>query len=85
MEPKHPLLESTRRSVDQQATRGVRSDPRATLNRDRLNGSQGVTPSLKVTDQANDAGEAALPDRPLGDDPKTALHLVEPGGVGTDF
>ena len=50
LEPIHSLLAPTRRSVDQQATRGARSDPRATLNRGRLNGSQGVTPSLKVTD-----------------------------------
>ena len=27
-------------------------------------------------------GEAASPDRALRDDPKPALHLVEPGGVG---
>jgi hypothetical protein len=35
--------------VDQQANRGSRSDPRATLNQGRLSGSRGVTPSLKVT------------------------------------
>ena len=29
-----------------------------------------------------DAREAASPDRSLGDYPKPALHLVEPGGVG---
>jgi hypothetical protein len=35
--------------VDQQATRRARTDPRATFDPGRLSGSQGVTPSLKVT------------------------------------
>jgi hypothetical protein len=35
--------------VDQQATRRARTDPRATFDPSRLSGSQGVTPSLKVT------------------------------------
>lgn len=33
-------------------------------------------------DQLFDAGEAASPDCALRDDPKPALHLIEPGGVG---
>ena len=50
LEPKHPLLASTGRSVDQQATRRSRADPGYILNSGRLSGSQGVTPSLKVTE-----------------------------------
>ena len=49
MEPIQPLLMSTRSGVDQQANRGVQSDPGATLNPARSSGSQGVTPFLKVT------------------------------------
>ena len=49
MEPKHPLQASTRRSVDQQANRGARSDHGATINPRRMSGSQGVTSFLKVT------------------------------------
>jgi hypothetical protein len=45
----HPLLESAGRSVDQQANRGAKTDPGATLNSGRLNGSPGVTTFLKVT------------------------------------
>ncbi len=37
---------------------------------------------LDFGDQLFDAREAAGPDRPLGDDPKPALHLVKPGGIG---
>ena len=33
-------------------------------------------------DQLLDAGEAVSPDSALRDDPKPALHLIEPGGVG---
>ena len=33
-------------------------------------------------DQLFDPGEAAAPDRPLRDDPKPALHLIQPGGIG---
>ncbi|MCP9841579.1 hypothetical protein KBY93_13175, partial [Synechococcus sp. J7-Johnson] len=50
-------LASTRRSVDQQATRRARTDPGATINPGRLNGSQGVTPFLKVTALVRDALE----------------------------
>ena len=39
------------KSVDQQANRGARSDPGATLDLGRLSGSQGDAPSLKGTDQ----------------------------------
>ena len=46
----HPLLESIERSVDKQANRRSRSAPGATLNPGRLDGSQGVTSFLKVTD-----------------------------------
>ena len=46
----HPLLESTGRSVDKQATGRARTGPGVTLNSGRLNGSQGVTTFLKVTD-----------------------------------
>jgi hypothetical protein len=35
--------------VDQQANRGAKTDPGATLNSGRLNGSPGVTTFLKVT------------------------------------
>ena len=37
---------------------------------------------LDFGDQLLDAGEAAPSDRALGDDPKPALDLVQPGGVG---
>jgi hypothetical protein len=50
LEPKHTLLGSTQRCVDQQANRGARTDPGATINSGRLSGSLGVTPSLKVTE-----------------------------------
>ena len=43
----YPLLPSTRRSVDQQATRGVQSDLGGTANRGPT--ARGVTLSLKVT------------------------------------
>jgi hypothetical protein len=46
------LLESTGRSVDKQATGRDRSNPGATLNQDRLNGSQKVTTFPKVTEAA---------------------------------
>ena len=49
LEPEHPLLEPTRRSVDQQANRGAQSDPGATINPGRLSGNSGVAPFLKVT------------------------------------
>ena len=49
MEPIHLLLAQADRSVDQQATRRARTDPRATFDPSRLSGSQGVTPSLKVS------------------------------------
>ena len=35
-----------------------------------------------LADQRFDAGEAAPPDRPLRDQDKPALHLMEPGDVG---
>jgi len=45
-----PLLASTRRSVDQQATRRrARTDSGDTLDPGRLSGSQGMTPSMKAT------------------------------------
>ena len=47
--PKHPLLSSTRRRVDQQANRAARSDHRVTIDPGRLSGNQGVSSSLKVT------------------------------------
>lgn len=37
---------------------------------------------LDLGDQFLDAGEAAAPDRTLRDDPKPALHLIQPGGIG---
>ena len=37
---------------------------------------------LDFGDQLFDAREAATPDCSLSDDPKPALHLIEPGGVG---
>jgi len=45
LEPEHPVLAPTRRSVDQKANRGAQSDPGATINPDRLSGCPGVTPS----------------------------------------
>ena len=45
----HPLLESTGRSVDKQATGRARTGPGVTLGSGRLSGSQGVTTFLKVT------------------------------------
>ena len=49
LEPGHPLLGSSQRSVDQQANRGAQSDRGATINSGRLSGSRGVTSFLKVT------------------------------------
>jgi hypothetical protein len=37
---------------------------------------------LDPGDQFFAAGEASLADGSLGDDPKPAFHLIEPGGVG---
>ena len=48
MEPIDAILAATRRSVDQQANRGARSDYGATIDPGRLSGSQGVTSFLKV-------------------------------------
>jgi hypothetical protein len=39
--------------VDKQATGKAQTGPGATLNRGRLNGSQGVTSFLKVTEQVS--------------------------------
>ena len=49
LEPIHSMLAPTRRSVDEQANGGARSNPCANLNQGRLNNSQGVSPTLKVT------------------------------------
>lgn len=59
--------------------RGARSDPRATLNRGRLSGSQGVTPFLKVTDHRlviPSAGSADFPAHHRSDVSGTAAHVV---------
>ena len=37
---------------------------------------------LDFCDQCFDARETSTPDRSLGDDPKPALYLVKPGGLG---
>jgi hypothetical protein len=47
--------------VDQQANRGTQSKPRATLDPGRLNGSPGVTTSLKVTASVEDSLVADIP------------------------
>ena len=49
LEPEHPLLAPTRRSVDQQATGRERTGPGVNVNAGRLSGSPGVTSFLKVT------------------------------------
>ena len=49
LEPKHPLLAPTRRSVDQQATGRARTALGVTIDSRRLSGSPGVTSFLKVT------------------------------------
>ena len=78
------LLESTGRSLDKQANRRARSDPRATLNQDHLNGSLGVPSFLKVTaiaycseylcTPANLPGSQDLPVRPLASESSLELH-----------
>jgi hypothetical protein len=49
LEPEHPLLAPTRRSVDQQATGRERTGPGVNVYPGRLSGSPGVTSFLKVT------------------------------------